>query len=139
MQKKKKMTEKKKMKERTTLQKAANMIGLGPISDATIEYHEKMTKNHDTARKHAIKEFLGYQLGYQDKELDEIEIKETCRASKDDIIYFAVGDAETIREIYFRKADSGNDEIVVRNYIPPQLHARFMAINENCKEIRSKN
>ena len=79
-----------------------------------------------------------YQLGFTEEDLEEV-IKETKRAGKEDVIYFAVEDEDMIKDIYFRKADSRNDAIIVRNYIPPQLHSRFMSLNDICKEKRSKN
>ena len=65
--------------------------------------------------------------------------KETKQAANEDIIYIAVEDEDLVREIYFRKSDCRNDRITLRNYIPPQLHARFMALSEICKEKRAAN
>ena len=39
--KKKMLKEKKKLKERMTLKKAAGMVGIGPIEDASIDYFEE--------------------------------------------------------------------------------------------------
>ena len=83
----------------------------------------------EDARVSAVKELLNYQLGLSDSELEKIKINETKLASKDDVIYCAIEDKDTIKQLYYRKADSRNDDIIIRNYIPPQLHARFMTLN----------
>ena len=63
-------------------------------------------------------------------------IKETKRANADKIIYVAIEDEGLIKDIYYRKADSRNDDIELRNFIPPQLHARFMTLNRACADMR---
>ena len=42
-------------------------------------------------------------------------------------------------EIHFRKAASRDDDIVMRDYIPPQLHARYMAIAGKASECRASD
>ena len=130
--------DKKKKKEQMTALKAQKMMGIGPITKETLDHFEG-EKDPEAARRMAVKEILMYKLGFTNKELDEIDIKETKQAKSEDIVYFAVENTDTIREIYYRKADSKNDEINLRNYIPPQFHARYMALNRECTEQRSKN
>ena len=36
-------------------------------------------------------------------------------------------------------ADSRNDTIIVRDYIPPQVHERFMALNKICSSRRMED
>ena len=42
-----------------------------------------------------------------------------------------------VKEIHYRKATSYNDELVIRDYIPPQFHARQMAIAKKAAERRA--
>ena len=136
--KKKRRKEKRLLTERTTLHKAACMVGLGPISNDTLKYFEDKGMNQEQARTSAVSEFLNYRLGFSEEDLKDA-IKETKQAGTEDVIYMATEDEDLIKEIYFRKADSRNDKIIVRNYIPPQLHARFMSLNNICKDKRAKN
>ena len=136
LRKKKLMKEKNMLREQTTLKKAANMVGIGPIKDSSIRYFEEEGNTAEEARKCAVREFLVYQLGFTDEEVEGEIIKETKRAKAEDIIYISAGDEDFIREIYYRKSDSRNDYISIRNYIPPQLHARFMCLNIMCSEKR---
>ena len=137
--KKKRMKEKRSLREQMMLKKASSMLGVGPISEEAVRYYEKETKNNDDARKEAVKEFLAYQLGFVEEELKDMNILETKRANKEDVIYFVIEDIDTIKEIYYRKGDSKNDDIIVRNYIPPQIHARYMAVNRECMEEKRNN
>ena len=49
-------------------------------------------------------------------------------AASGDILYIALKNEEHAREIHYRRAVSGNDDLQVRDYMPPQLHTRYMAI-----------
>ena len=44
-----------------------------------------------------------------------------------------------IRELYSRKAESRNDNLTIRNYVPPNFHERFMFLNKICAEKRAEN
>ena len=52
------------------------------------------------------------------------------------IIYFAPKNQVLLREIYFCKADSQNDKLFVRIYVPPQVYKRYMALSKECAEQR---
>ena len=67
----------------------------------------------------------------------QIDIKDTKRSPKDDVIYFALEEAEQIKEIHYRKAASGNNDLIIRDYVPPQLYARYMAIRTKANELRA--
>ena len=94
--------------------------------------------NKEEARQLAVKEMLGHFLDFSEEELEKLGIEET-RESKDDIVYFAAKDENILREIHFRKAESKNDEFVTRNYVPPQFHARYMAVSRVCTRRRQEN
>ena len=139
LRKKKLSKEKKMRKVRETLKKAQSMIGIGEINKESIDYFEKECKSRHEARVQAVKEFLAYNLAYTDEELDRLDIVETREAANDNIVYIAINDTVEIKEIYFRKADSRNDTIVLRDYIPPQIHKRFMALNKICSARRMED
>ena len=63
--------EKKLLREKTTLQKTACMVGLGPITNDTINFYNKKKNNHEEARREAAKEFLIYQLGFLEEDVDK--------------------------------------------------------------------
>ena len=44
-----------------------------------------------------------------------------------------------MREIYKRKAEVQNDDIIVKPFIPPQYFARYTALNWLCKERRESD
>ena len=67
--------------------------------------------------------------------MDKIEIMETKQAAKEDLIYFAIKDQETIKEIHFRRAASRNTYLTVRDYIPPQYPH---TIHGSCKKKLSR-
>ena len=65
--------------------------------------------------------------------MDMLETKQ----AKDEVIYFAVANKEHIQEIHYRQAACGNDGLIVRDYIQPQYHARYMAIAQKAAERRA--
>ena len=46
---------------------------------------------------------------------------------------------DEIKELYYRKAETRNENITVRNYIPQNFHARFMFLSSVCAEKRVEN
>ena len=59
--------------------------------------------------------------------------------NRDNTIYIAMEDEADIRYIYIRKAELRRDETTVKLYIPPQYHARFIALNKICAQRRSED
>ena len=137
-EKKKRQKDKKKLRQMETATKARAMLGVGPVTRAAIEHHENLADDKKTARKNAVEDFLRFHLEFNREELDELDIRETS-VGKDDCIYFAVGNADMLKEIHFRKSDSRNDDIFIRNFVPPQFHARYMYISKTCGEKRKMN
>ena len=67
-----------------------------------------------------------------------MEILETKQcASRNDIICFVLKDQDHIREIHYRRAVSCNDDLIIRDYVPPQYHARYVAIGKKAAERRA--
>ena len=135
----KKIEKKNKIKEkkREICTRMRYMVGIGPILNATIEYHEKLTETEEEARKAAVVEYLQYYLSYDDDDIEALDIIETKRAAKDNIIYVVLGRVEDVKEIHVRRAASENSELITRDYIPPQMYARYLAISQRAKDLRA--
>ena len=121
--------------------KARHIIGLGPISNQSIEFHRKKTGgNYANAKKEAVKEYLSYFLNFSNEEIEEISIEETAVSSKgDNTVYVALTNLEDIHEIHVRVANCRNPAIATRNFIPPQFYGMYMHISRACSTLRSEN
>ena len=99
------------------------MVELRPFDQEIIEKHLVKERNDfERAKKGAIKEHLRCYYKYNDKELDDLEISETKYSPKGEgIIYIAVENKEQIRDIYIRKAECMRDEVILKNFVPPQV------------------
>ena len=138
--KRKQMATKKEQKMKECALKARNMVGLGPIGIEDIEYRRSAQVGFEAAKKLAVKDFLADNLGYIKEELDSMEIAETrSTRTEGEILNVAFASNDDVREIHIRKAESQNDEITVRNYIPPNFFERYKAINKICNERRQEN
>ena len=127
---------KEKIKRESAL-RASHMVSIGPISLGSVEYFRQNGETFENAKKAAVKEFMKYNLDYSDEELDNLRIAETRISTKgDDIVNVALEDEEEVKGLYSRKAESRNDNIVLRSYIPPNYHERFMYLNGICTEKR---
>ena len=139
-EKRKKAAHKRINRQKECAGKAAIMVSLGPVTAASVEFFRSTLVSYDEAKKLAIKEFLQYNLGYDEEELVSLEIMETRMSSKDDnIINVAMATEDAIRELYTRQAAIKNDDIVLRTYIPPNFHKRFMYLNSICADRRSED
>ena len=141
-EKKKIMRKMKEKREEQTLRKATHILGIGPIDYKLKNHQNKQHKDTKTATIseaintiEAIIDFLGHHLGYNKEELDNI----VQLANKDDIVYAAFQNINKIKEIRMRVAESGNTDILLRNFIPPQLFERFKFLNKICKDMRDSN
>ena len=128
---------KEKYKAETSL-KASRIVGIGPITKATVKHFEKVTNNFEKAKMEAVREYLQFYLRYEEDEIDDLGIIAT-QLAKDDYVYIVMEDQSNIRELYGRIARCQNPDIETRNFIPPQFFERFMYINSKCKELRSMN
>ena len=131
--------EKMDMKKKELTLKARRMAGVGPITSQELEEQRKRTNSYSQAKIWAIKAHLARHYRYNQQELDELEILETKRNVKDDIIYLAVANEDDIRNIYFRKAECRSDDTIVKNFIPPQYWERFAALNRLCAKRREED
>ena len=119
-EKKTKMKLKREKKRATTASKASNILGLGPITRASVDYFEKKHKNFEKAKMEAVNEFLQFYLNYDEDEIKDLGIEATQMA-KDEVIYLFFTDQSNIREVYGRIALSQNTDIISRNFVPPQF------------------
>ena len=132
-QKKRNIERKKKLKERQTLDKARHILGIGPIKDS--EIRGGFEKDYNKVKIKAVKELLATELRFNKDELEEMKIDETMTSSKGDrIMYCAFKDQYTIREIHMRLAESRNQKVKTREFIPLQLFEHFMELNRICTE-----
>ena len=136
-QKKIERKKKKKMKMEEVAGRMRHMIGVGPIPKASIEYFNKDSKDATEARVKAVQEYLKYYLNFDDEELELLKILDSKQAAKDNVIYVALENEEHAREIHIRRAASGNEDLIVRDYIPPSFHSRYMAIARKAAQKRS--
>ena len=119
--------------------RAANMVSLGPLSWNSVEFFKNKTNTFEDAKIQAVKEYLSYNLNYEDDECENLKIAETRMSNREDIMNIAFVNEEDVKELYMRKAESRNENLILRNYIPPNFHQRYMAINKICSEKRSEN
>ena len=119
--------------------KAKRMAGLGPISDQDIEIQMRKTRNYSQAKIWAVKAHLAQHYRYNQDELDDLDILETKRTNKDDIVYIAMANEIDIKDIYARKAECRSDDTTVKIFIPPQYYNRFSALNRICADKRSRD
>ena len=142
--KKKQIKDKKKrdhIKERMAevANKAKRMIGLGPIDNDTINKIEAEIGNRKTAELNAVTDLLKNSLDFNDEEIDTINILETKQAASLDVIYIAVENPDHIKEIHLRRAANGLDDLIARDYIPPQYYERYMTLNRRASDKRTED
>ena len=126
--------------KREVAKKACNMAGIGPISMESVKYFMDRGDNFETSKKLAVKEFLSYNMNYIDEELESLGLKETKLSTKgEDIIYVVMETEEEVKELYMHKAEMHKEEIIVRNYIPPNFHDIFVFFNRICTQKRKDN
>ena len=69
--------------------KAARMVGIGPITDRTVSQRMTRSGSYEEAKILAAKDFLKDNLEYEDWELDDLEIVGTKMAAKVETLYLA--------------------------------------------------
>ena len=119
--------------------KARQMAGIGPITEADINYYMRDPKDYTKAKIHAVKAHLYKHYRYNNEELKDLNILETERNSKDNIIYIALSDERDVKDIYARKAEVRSENTIVKSYIPPQYYDRFAALNRVCAQKREED
>ena len=135
--KKLKMEKRRMRLKRECATRASNMIRIGPISTDSVEYFMKQGQNFEDAKVSAFKEFCQYNLNYSAEELSQMEVAETRLSTKgDNILNIALFDEDGIKELFVRRAESRNENITARCYIPPNFHECVMGLNRICTEKR---
>ena len=115
-----------------------HIVGIGPVPKASLDYFYKQTKDTKSSQMKAANEYLKYFLEFNEEELENLKILDTKKAAKDDVLYIALENSEHIREIYYRRSISGNEDLILRDYIPPQLHTRFTTLARKAAEKRKE-
>ena len=136
---KRKSQDRKHRKKAELILKAKRMAGIGPITNQDIELQSNRTRNYSQAKSWAVKAHLAQHYHYNQSELDALEILETKRTNRDDIVYIATANKMDIKDIYSRKAECRSDNTVVKMFIPPQFYSRFSTINRICADRRSRD
>ena len=136
---KKRLTKRKKKElMETTATRASSMIGLGPVNQRMIEEHRRDRIPYEESKALLVRDFLMNNLDFDEIEMEELRIMETRLSNKGDgIINVAFETQEQTKQIHIRRAEIGNEDIVVRNYIPPTFYQRYMEISNICKEKRN--
>ena len=72
--------------------------------------------------------------------MEHVDVAETRISTKgDDILNVALTNEMDTKELFIRRAESRNDNLTVRCYIPPNFHDRFMSLNKICMEKRKQD
>ena len=126
--------------EEETATKAKHMIGLGPVTRISVDYFNTATADWELAKNLAVKEYLSEYLQFEEEEIREFDIIDTLLSSKnEDIIYVTFAEYDTIKDIHKRVAEIQNDDINIRNYVPPQYWDRYTHLGKYCQELRTKD
>ena len=131
--------EKRKTKMSEVATKMKHMLGIGPILDSTIRHFQEQTKDYNEALKKSVQEYMVYYLAFEEDELENFQILDLKRSASGNVIYFAMQNENHVKEFYYRKAASQNQDLIIRDYIPPQYHARYMALSAQAAVARSEN
>ena len=119
--------------------KARRMIGLGPVDNQNINKIEKELGSRAEAEKQVVIDLLKESLEFDEDDIEALNILETKQAASMDIIYIAVENPNHIKEIYHRRAASGLDDLITREYIPPQYYERYKALANRASELRAQD
>ena len=121
-EKRKRLKRKRKEKMERCSLKASHMVGVGPVTMESVEGYLNKGMSFEKAKVIALKDFLAENLGYIQDELDVLSVQET-KFSKpgENILYVALSEKEQVKELHVRRAECRNDNLTIRNYVPPQF------------------
>ena len=139
LQKKDDQDKKKRGKEKETVDKSKNIVGIGPIPKATIDFFMAKTNNYKQAKIEACKEFLVCYLDYTPEELENAGVCDAREASSGDVLNCVFKDEEQAKETFRRKAEIKNSDLTIRMYVPPQLFERFRSLNDLAASLRKED
>ena len=129
---------KKKELERQTAEKASCMVAMGPMNKTLEDECRDKKMNIEKTKIKLVHDFMINKLEFQLEDMDDFNIMET-RIGNEGIINVAFECQEQAKEVYIRKSEIMDDDIIVRQYIPPGYYDKFMHLNNMCKEARSRN
>ena len=117
--------------------KAEHMAGIGMIYVSDVTARMDSRTDFEAAKIIELNTFLLKYLGYNKEELCELSLEETKFSTLgEDILYVTMAEKDQINELHIQRAESYNENITVRNYIPPNFHNRFVHLNQICAEQR---
>ena len=139
-EKKKRVKAARELRVEETFEKSNHILGIGPISEDAVNDKMREIKDFRLAKIEAVRDFLRDILRFNKEELEDLKISDTVISAKHDgVIYVAFENKEDIHEIRLRIAESRNNDISARNYIPPQLYERYMYLNKICQVMRTND
>ena len=104
-EKRRKTAARKLEKMRDCAGRASRMICIGPITQDNVDYFKQDNVTFEDAKKEALKEYLVYNLGYEQEEVENLRIQDTRMSTKgDEILNVALGTEDEVREIYREKS-----------------------------------
>ena len=113
------------------------MMGIGPVDKNEIDKAMADLKDYEKAKVEVVKHHLRRFYKYNSDELETLTIAETKYLTKGNgMIYIAFTDQEDITDIYVRKADCRQDDVILRTHVPPQFFKQFMCLNRICADRR---
>ena len=130
---------KKKLQAETAM-KGKHMVGLSPILRQPVGYFHDITADFEEAKRMAVFEFLREYLQFSEETIKDFVIADTMLAKNDEeLIYVTFRDYTSIKDIHRRTAEVGNENIRVRNYIPPQFWDRYYFLSQYCTKMREED
>ena len=126
--------------EERTANKGRHMLGLGPIRRQSIGYFQDAKVDFPEAKIMAVNEFLMEFLQISEDEMQDFTILDTMISKKEeDLIYVTFRDHSSIRDIHRRVAELQSEDIMVRNFIPPQYWERYLHLNRYCSKLKQED
>ena len=138
-EKKKEMKRRRNERQGKTAVRAQHTAGIGPIYQETLDYFNRITVDYDSAKIMVTEEYMRECLKFNDEEMEEFRITDTQHSSKDNILYIVLDDPRSVKDIYIRMAELQDENLISRNYIPPQFFGRYAALGKYSKELRMKD
>ena len=129
-----------KMMQADTAKKGKHMVGLSPIRRQSIGFFNNITTDFEEAKRMAVNKFLVEYLQITEEEMLDFEIIDSLLAkNENDLMYVTFKEHSSIKDIHRRAAEIRNDDIKVRNYIPPQFWDRYFHLSRHCTKMRDED
>jgi len=137
------------LKEDEVYEKAANTIGLSPITEADID---RLVQTQDINPNDGpmagllatVTEYLELQLKLSIDGIGGLENFHRIfkSKSKSDLVYIEFNDSAPVKELYKQAAkipNSSHRNFRLQQYIPQELFTKFKVASQRCKAMRDEN